>query len=58
MKDLKNARGHDIWKTIAFSIAAVGLSAVAWFAPTLAPLTATTAVGAGAAAFGSGSTIG
>lgn len=51
VKDMKNARGHDTWKTIAFSIAAVGLSAVAGFS-TNAPATASSAVGAGIAAFG------
>lgn len=51
VKDTKNALGHDTWKTIAFSIAAVGLSAVAGFSAT-APATASAAVGAGVAAFG------
>ena len=50
VKDLQNAAGHDTWKTIGYSIAAVGLSAVAGFggSPQVAG-----AAGAGIAAFGS-----
>ena len=53
-ENLTNARSHDLWKTIGFSIASVGLFAVTWFGPPLAPLTAAGAVGAGTTAFGSG----
>ena len=56
-ENLTNARSHDIWKTIGFSIASVGLFAVTWFGPPLAPLTAAGAVGAGTTAFGSGLAI-
>ena len=55
--NLENARGHDIWKTIAFSIAEVGLSTVASFSPPLGPLSATPSPGAGRAAFGGSTTI-
>ena len=47
----ESQNAHDTWKTIAFSIAAVGLSAVAGFSAT-APATASSAAGAGMAAFG------
>lgn len=56
-ENLSNARSHDVWKTIGFSIASVGLFAVTWFGPPLAPLTAAGAVGAGTTAFGSGRAI-
>ena len=51
--NLENARGHDVWKTIGFSIASVGLSTVARFAP--AP--PANAPVPGLAAFGSGLSI-
>lgn len=47
-----NARGHDVWKTIGFSVASVALSAVAWFAPSLESYSATEAAGTGVATFG------
>ena len=49
---LDNASSHDIWKTIAYSIASVSLFAMSWFAPHLKPITANTVSGAGMAAFG------
>ena len=51
---MTNARSHDIWKTVAFSIASVGLFAVASFAPEITQITPALAVGAGVAAFGNG----
>lgn len=27
---MENARGHDLWKTIAYSIASIGLEEVKW----------------------------
>lgn len=57
MLDLENARKHDIWKTIGFSIASVGFLIVTLVASSAAPYTAVSAVGAGLAAFGNGITI-
>lgn len=54
---MTNARSHDIWKTIGFSLASVGLLAMRQFAPTLVSLTFPAAVGAGLAAFGSVMTL-
>ena len=50
--NFKNAKVHDIWKTIGFSIASLGLVTVSWLSPSYSPLTAVTAIGTGMATFG------
>lgn len=57
LNNLENSKAHDIWKTIGFSVANVGLFTLTWFAPVLAPITVTIGVGSGIAAFGCGMSI-
>ena len=47
-----NAREHDKWKTIGYSIATVGLAAVTFMTPSLAPLSVSVGCGAGISVLG------
>ena len=55
MQYLTNARAHDIWKILAFSVAEVGILAMAWFPKSEA--TETSEHGVGFAAFVDSATI-
>ena len=37
LENPSNARSHDVWKAIAFSIASLGISTVSQFSPSPAP---------------------
>ena len=53
VKNLDNAKAHDIWKTISYGIASVGLFALTWWAPP-GPLTLEDASYIGLETFGEG----
>lgn len=58
VKYLANARSHDIWKTVAFSVASLGLVCVTMLLPPSESLTSKAiGIGLGIATFGSGLSI-
>lgn len=54
---MKSSKTYDIWKTIGFSIASVGLMALGWFNPSVSKMSSAMAVGSGVGLFGNAMTI-